>query len=183
MNVVVITEPSIEPITLEKAKLQLDILSSETEDDTLINAYIKAARQYCERFLNRKLITTEIEFVDDCFSSNIIALSLPVAQVTSVTYVDDNGDTQTLDSAKYNTDVSGDTPRIQAVDSWPSTKSIIGAVKIRATAGYGAAATDVPEPIINAMLLMIRDWYDNPADRIHRMPTRAESLLLPYIRY
>lgn len=183
MGIVVITEPAIEPVTLDKAKMQLDIESDETSEDSLITGYIKAARQYCERFLNRKLITTTIEFVDGCFPSNIIALSLPVAQVTSITYVDDAGDTQLLDSSAYVVDVSGDTPAIQVVDSWPSTKAILGAVKIRATAGYGPAITDVPEPIINAMLLMIRDWYDNPADRIHKMPTRSESLLQPYIRY
>ena len=48
-----------EPVTLNEIKAQCRI--EHNADDDLLNSYIKAAREYCEGFLNIKLVEDEQE--------------------------------------------------------------------------------------------------------------------------
>lgn len=48
-----------EPVSLAEAKQQLRV--EFTEDDTLIQGYITAAREICESFLNQPLVAAEGE--------------------------------------------------------------------------------------------------------------------------
>lgn len=52
-------EPWREPVSLAEAKAQLRV--EFTEDDTLIQGYITAAREICESFLNVPLVAAEGE--------------------------------------------------------------------------------------------------------------------------
>jgi hypothetical protein len=65
-------------------------------------------------------------------------------------------------------------------ESWPATRAQLGAVNITYTAGY----TAVPEPIIQAMYLMIGDMYDNreavSQGNEYRANPTACNLLYPY---
>ena len=63
----VVTPAASEPITLEEAKNFLRVDGSD--DDALIGALISAAREMCEQYTRRILVTTTIDEYFDGFRS------------------------------------------------------------------------------------------------------------------
>ena len=159
MAVTVITPPATEPCSLTEIKAQLG--QTLDTDDTLIGRKITAAREYVERMTGRTLIDTTLELVLDVFPRAAIAVpNGPLSSVTSVTYIAADGTETVLDSGAYTVDTDSD--RIApGDDGWPSTDSAINAVRVRYVAGYGDEATDVPEPLREAILLLSAHWYEN----------------------
>jgi len=163
MALKLITGPTVEPVTLEEAKthLRVDI----TDDDNLITALIKTAREYCENFQNKAYYTQTWELVLDKFpAENYIKIPKPPLQsVTSVIYKDNEGTETTLDASKYIADTDSEPGRIVLAygESWPSfTPYPVGAVRIRFTTGHDDISK-VPQMVKQAMLLLIGHWYEN----------------------
>jgi uncharacterized phiE125 gp8 family phage protein len=155
------TAPATEPVTLDEAKLHLRVTCAA--DDAYITALIKAARRHAELYQGRSYITQTLELRMDFFPQFLIELPRPPSiSVTSIKYIDSNGDTQTLDASKYTTDFNSYVARIVPAynESWPTTRRVIDAVTIEYEAGYGAAS-DVPETIKQAIYLLLTIWYDN----------------------
>jgi len=74
-------------------------------------------------------------------------------------------------------------PRIVITDSWPATYDKINAVEIIYSAGYGAAGSNVPKPLKQAMYLILGHLYENReqvGDIQHEIPFGAEILMSPY---
>ncbi len=116
---------------------------------------IASARLTAETRLKRYLITQTIDFYLDGFSGDI---KLPPFQsVTSITYTDSDGATQTLATDQYVAEMSKIT--LAYGESWPETRQQNNAVKIRLVVGYGNASA-VPACIKNWMLIRIKQAYD-----------------------
>lgn len=166
MGYIVTSGPATEPLTLAEAKLHLRV--ETTEDDTLITSIIKAARVAIENYLDQKLVTqTVAEYFDTFPLSGALGLSFwPVASITSITYTDTDGATQTWAGANYDVDLYGQFGRGPAriypayLQNFPLTREEMNAVAITYVAGYGAAA-DVPDLIKAAMRLLIAEMYEN----------------------
>jgi uncharacterized phiE125 gp8 family phage protein len=155
------TQPAIEPVTLDEAKLNLRV--DCTADDALITALIVAARRWCEQYENRAYITQTITAKTFWLLSEII-LPLPLLQsVTSITYVDLAGDTQTLSNTLYDVDTFREPGRVTRAfnATYPSVRGDINGVTIVYKAGYGDASTDVPQETIQAIQLFIAHLYEN----------------------
>lgn len=163
-----VTAPPLEPLTLDEAKAHCRV--DGATDDALLTALVQVAREWCEGVTERALVTQTWRLTLDAFPLDPrdpcapIRLPRPPLQaVTSVQYVDATGATQTLDPAQYVVE-PGTLPgqiRLAYGAAWPMTRRQPGAVTITYTAGYGAAATDVPAALRQAMLLMIGDLYAN----------------------
>lgn len=170
------TAPSSEPITLSEAKLYLRVDNSA--DDALITALITAARETVERYTSRALVTQTVTQVLDGFPGFGFRLAVhPVQSITSITYKDSNGDTQTLASSIYMLD-NYEMPNavvLKANQQFPSTYDETNAVTVVYVAGE--AAGNVPKAILQAMYLTIADFYENRTDYVKRLPTAAEYLL------
>jgi uncharacterized phiE125 gp8 family phage protein len=69
--------------------------------------------------------------------------------------------------------------------SFPLPGKAAGGIEIAFTAGYGAAASDVPAPIRQALLLLVAHWYEH-RDPIEIgtdatiIPAAVSELLQPY---
>ena len=182
----VTTEPTVEPVSLDEAKNHLKI-DDFTDDDTLITSLITTARQWCEGFQNRAFITQTITVKLDKFPSGSKPIRLPqppASVVTSITYIDVDGDTQTLAASVYDVDTSSEPARIALAynQSWPSIRGDINSVTIVFVAGYGAAAGSVPGPVKQAMLLLIGHFYEHREAVVDgvvvtKVPLAVESLL------
>lgn len=136
--------------------------TSNTTSDPYLQALIKTARVSAEGITRRVLITQTIDRVLDAFPAGDIYLAkTPLQSVTSISYVDENGDTQVLDSNLYQVDTKSAPARISPAfgEEWPTTRCVLNAVTIRFVAGYGAASA-VPEGIKLWMLTRIKDHFE-----------------------
>lgn len=197
----VTTGPATEPVSTADAKTHLRVDTSD--EDSYIDALVVAARKKVEESLQRALITTQFTMYLDAFPADIIfvpnlsyhdydpAVRLPrspVQSVDAIKYIDTEGTQQTLAASKYRTDLKSLVPRITAAyaETWPTTRPVMNAVEIDFTAGYGDNATDVPEPIIHAIKIMISTWYDQGRSGVilngtaQSIPMTADFLLGPY---
>src|SRR5512134_4027569 len=88
MNLRVITPPTVEPVSVETAKLFLRV--DGTDEDTLITSLVMGARETGEELARRAFITQTLEMiVDDWPPKFVLALMRPPLQsVVSVKYYD-----------------------------------------------------------------------------------------------
>lgn len=160
-----VTPPDGEPIDRTEAKAHLRV--TVTDEDSLIDSLIQAAREHVESVTRRALLTQTWDLKIGAFPCGDAPLELPNAplvSVTSVSYVDTAGVTQTWASSNYTvTAPSGPhagfgciTPVYGAY--WPATQDVINAVTVRFVAGYGKKE-DVPESIKAAMKVLIGTWF------------------------
>ncbi len=135
--------------------------STNTTSDPLLRMLITAARRAAELNLHRYLITQTLDAYLDQFPCDEIRLP-PLQSVTSITYTDTAGETQTLAADQYRVDAVSEPARITPAygTRWPVTLEQTHAVIIRFVAGYGAAAA-VPETIKHWMLLRIQTLWEN----------------------
>lgn len=193
MGLRLILAPAIEPVTLIAAK---EHLRANDDEDGLIQTLIYAAREYAQGYTGRALITQTWEFTASGFPSYYESyfygtLKLPLGKlqsVTSVSYVNEAGATQTLAASDYQVDTSNDSAgRITPAFGkyWPTTRAgVLEAVTVRFIAGYGLAAA-VPFSIKAAMLLIIGHLFANREatgpDNLQNLPMGVEALLAPYV--
>lgn len=180
-----IAPPDIEPIDLSEATEHLRGIVPDDEA-TLVEALIVAARERAETFTERGFISQAWAFYCDEFPAGVVRLPLtPVMSVESIKYFDTSGVEQTLDPAEYFVDTKSKPARLVPVTSWPSTFCRPNSITIAATVGYGTEASDVPQTIKQAMLLMVADMYENRETVIvgtisSSIPMTAELLLQPF---
>jgi uncharacterized phiE125 gp8 family phage protein len=87
----------------------------------------------------------------------------PLASVTSLKYYDTSNTLQTLvENTDFTVDLRSEPARIEPEygTSWPSTRDRFNAVYLTYVAGYGAAGTDCPEWAIQAIMLLVANWYE-----------------------
>lgn len=157
----VITPPA-ESITRDEAKLHLRLITDPADasthpDDTAIDGLITGAREYAEHYTQRSIGSQTLELPLDEFPASDAAIELPLGPVTaltSITYTDTDGGAQTLTGAQLD-DYSVPARLFPAYGtSWPATRCVPNAVKVRYVAG-GAA----PEQVKTAMLIHIQLHY------------------------
>ena len=164
-----VSGPAVEPISLADTKthLRVDIV----DDDAYIATLISSAREYCEDYLDRSLISTQWLMKMDNFGHGIAGIEIPrppMAQTgttttVAVTYtLNTGGTTTTLSASDYRVDRAATPGRIYPLygGSWPSHISDANAVTVTWYSGYGPTAASVPSQIKHAMLMLIGTWYE-----------------------
>lgn len=189
MALVLTTPPASEPVSLVEAKAQCRVEISD--DDDLIEGLIRSARQWAERFTRRAFITQQWMYVRDDWPQDAdwFRIPLPPLQsVESVQYQVADGTLYTLSASDYTVDTISEPGRIALADgaSWPSDDLYpVNGVRVQFTAGYGNQGSNVPQPIRQAILLLVGHWYENreavTVGAVAReVPFAVEALLWPY---
>lgn len=171
------TAPTVEPVTVQEMREYLSL--GGTEDDTLLTGLITAARAALEKITGRTFVTTTYQLYFDGFSFLPVKLARPPVQsVSSITYVDEDGVTQTLSSSLYTVDVSSLYGRVSPAygESWPTTRAQDNAVCIEFKAGYGDAAASVPEPLKIAIKMLAADVYEHREANVEIALSKNRSL-------
>jgi uncharacterized phiE125 gp8 family phage protein len=135
--------PDVEPLSLAEAKLWLRL--DTTAEDALVASLITENRRRAERVTGKALVTQTWRLNLDCFPRWEIAVGMPpLASVSSIAYVDEDGATQTVDAADYLVDANSVPARITPayLEVWPDTRAQLNAVTITFVAGTSAAAVD-----------------------------------------
>lgn len=160
MALTLITAPATEPVTRDEAKLA-STAEGSAHDDHFDDVWVPAAREQAEHRLGRALITQTWELTLDEFPSVAIILPRPPLQsVTSIKYLDPDGQQQTLDALDYQVVTKSIRGYVQPAygKQWPAIRRGPGSVQVTYVAGYGSAA-DVPSSIKQWILMAVATWY------------------------
>lgn len=181
MPAILIEQPAIEPLTLTEAKAFLRV--EHDVDDELIASLLKAARCAVEAAARRVLITQGWRIVLDGWPASglIIAPVSPLRSVTAARLRAADGSASDLDLAAFTPDTVRLPGRIgfdRGAVAAPGRR--IAGIEIEITAGHGETAASVPEPLRQAMRLLIARHYES-RDRIEgSLPDGVAALIAPY---
>lgn len=153
--------PTVEPVSVGELK---DHARWDSDDLTSkMQGHLISARSSFEKATQRALTIQTWALTLDCFPEDEIELRrCPVQSVTSITYLDGNGVSQTLSTSVYTTVVRSEPARIalRYGQSWPTTYPQAGAVTVTFVAGYGTDGTSVPEEAKEAIWCRALDQFD-----------------------
>lgn len=200
---VLITDATLEPVTDQQA---LDHLREDPSKISQVKLYVKAARQSIEAELISVQLTQAIYELqmDDWFSDPVTGsyvdnnnsyLTLPrcpLVSIVSIKYDDVAQVEQTLAAPNYFSDTASLPGRLQWSSSatLPGTFSKPNCIRIRYTAGYGAANPNdggqsaVPAPLKAAVLMRLGQLYEKRSEEFEGSLTPisvgVERLIAPF---
>jgi len=182
--------------------------TTNTTLDPTIVALVSAVRERAEAATGRQLLTATYDLVLDSFPCGVQPFELglhwtvdrignmfldiprpPLQSVTSITYVDTAGATQTWSSANYLVDKpSGPRCRRGRIAPaygvvWPFTQAQINAATVRFVAGYGATGASVPALVRQALLMDLTALYEHRGDEATPVPAFAASIYRAHKSY
>lgn len=157
----VLTEPTVEPVTLAEAKQHCRV-DTDT-DDAYLAALISAARQFCASYMDETFLPTQYVMRLDRFPLEITLPRPPMvssgsATVVSITYTLNDRTTATLDTSTYRVDRDSVPGAIRPLynETWPTHLHDTGSISVT---WWGGRAT-VPQRVRSAMLMLIGMWYE-----------------------
>jgi uncharacterized phiE125 gp8 family phage protein len=179
----ILNGPAVEPLSLTEAKRVLRI--DHADDDAVVVSLIKAARQRIEGRTGRALITQGWRIVMDAWpwGGRVALPVMPAQAVTAVRVFNALGVAQTFTPPVYRL-VPGTEPPLLDVSAVPAPGKARDGIEIDVTAGYGPAASDVPEPLRQAMRLMVAHAYAavgaDGRKPVEPEPAEIRDLIAPY---
>lgn len=160
MPAFLLTPPAAEPLTLAEAKLFLRV--EHDDDDDLIGTLVRGARGHVEAKTRRALITQTWRLVLDAWPGDgrIAPILGPLRDVVAARVFDAGNVAQPADAQAF---VINSAAGVIAFTPWavaaPGRSS--AGIELDIEAGYGNAAADVPEPLRQAVRLLLAHWYEH----------------------
>lgn len=183
MPAILVGPPTVEPVTLAMAKAHLRI--GHGEEDQPIAALIAAARRVAEArtglcFIKQRWLCLYDRWPED----GIILLTVsPLIVVVEVAVFAADGVKTVLDPLVLDADGAAQPPRLlrKSGASWPAPGRSFNGVGITVDAGFGVTPDSVPEPLRQAILLLVGHWYAHRGDdSAPQLPAGVAALLAPY---
>jgi uncharacterized phiE125 gp8 family phage protein len=186
MALVLTSSPAVEPVTVAEVKAQARI--DGTAEDALIASLILTSRLHVEAALGLALITQSWRWSFDRWpvEPSLPMPLRPVQAITSVKVLAADGTPATIAASDYVLEGDGLPPRIVRTGAlFPQPGRAVAGIEIAFTAGFGAAAADVPAPIRQAVLLLAVHWYDHRdpleiGSPLAAVPDAVSGLLMPF---
>jgi uncharacterized phiE125 gp8 family phage protein len=180
------TGPTEEPVTLGLAKQWLRV--SADDQDAIIAALITAARQKVEDDTGYALFTSTYTYaIDQAPAGGIITVPIaPLASVTSITSYSTADVSAVVAASVYRVDIQSVPGRIVLKDgqAWPTGLRPQSGLVVVCVAGHATIAA-IPEPLVQAMRLLISQWYEQRESVIvgttaSEVPLAYDALIAPY---
>ena len=183
MAYVMVQGPAVEPVSLAEARAHLRV--GIADDDALISSLIIAARRVAEARTGLCFISQRWQaFRDGWPPDGVIPLGQwPVRVVEELAVYGEDDQKAVIDPAHYVVDFTSRPARLLLRGSrqWPRPGRMINGIGLRVEAGYGTAAADVPQPLREAVLLLVAHWYGQRGDEQGPgLPVSLGSLLDPF---
>lgn len=194
MNIITITAPPVEPVTLSEVydHLRLDPDGSPPEHplDATLRRQVQGAREYVEKRTRRALVQQRLLLVveGDTCARKVELLRPPVQTVHSVSYYDPDNVLQVIDPTSYF--VTDDlVPQLRWIAGYslPATDPARDALRIEYTAGYEAVGSPadyragIPAALKDAVLLGVELRHAQLSPQQREALDRAlESILTGY---
>ncbi|MCI0999200.1 hypothetical protein HWD97_03800 [Ochrobactrum sp. C6C9] len=172
---------TVMPVTLAEAKAHVGAIGF-TDDDPQLEGFIKAAVANLEKTLTLALVDQTWRQDMGCWSTITILQPGPIKEVSSVKYVDENGDMQTFPTSSYGlfADVSGYFLQIFGA-ALPRLANRPDAVSVTYSCGFEADA--FPPELKTAILLHVGLLYSFRGDpQVPRIEENSayQALIWPY---
>lgn len=169
--------PTVEPLTLAEAK-QYAVVTQD-DDNALVSALVRAAREGAETYLGRALYTQTWKYTQSAWSDVMwLPMAAPLQSVSTVQYYATDGTLTTLSSTYYTVDTTSEPGRLlrAANQSWPALQTDRSGPLVIVTyvCGYTSVAS-IPEIIKLALRIAVAQA---DADRIGESTSKTvESIL------
>ncbi|MFN7317950.1 MAG: hypothetical protein ACK5S6_00440 [bacterium] len=178
-----VTGPTVEPLTLNEAKKQLEISTSDTTHDVQLAQAIQEAREQWEHDTDSVCCYQTWKIRVQSLADRLALPKRPIQSITSITYFDGNNASQTLSASLYQLHINEFRLAYQA--TLPATSARWDAWTINYRCGYSQDATLVPAIAKRAMLLLVGHYFENRdmlmSDAIQTMKP-YESLVMKFMR-
>ena len=186
MGLMQLSGPSAEPLTLDEIRAHVRVDGGM--EDALLQSLLLTSRLHIEAALGLALITQRWRLVLDLWPQDgVVDLPLsPVLSIDEIRVLGRDGTVHVVAGSDYQLDASARPARIVRHEgSWPGPGRKVAGIEIDFTAGFGGTSNDVPEPVRQALLLLVAHWYEHrdpieigtPATAVPHAVTR---LLNPY---
>ncbi len=176
--------PAVEPVSVPEMRgyLRLD----HEDEDALIAGLIKAGRLLVEAASRRILVESRWRLVLDRWPPGRV-LRLPLSPLIALERVelrDELGAWNDLDLALFDASPEADPPRIRVAAAVPEPGQPHGGIAIELKAGFGPTAQAIPEPLRQAVRMLVARWFENRGDLAgpQALPADVQALLLPFQR-
>ncbi len=188
MGLTLVSAATAEPVSVDEQKEHLRF--DGDDDDAYINSCVVAARQWIEGQTKRAMITQTWDYGIDYIwpvkhGQHTIEFPLnPIATQGSpetiiITYVDSDGNSQTLASTQYiiaaRTHNSFIVPAYGV--TWPAVRRVPDAITVRFVAG--TAADSVPQELKQAVMILAGHYYEH-RETDADVPSSVEALVSPF---
>lgn len=192
MKYKIVTQVLTEPVSLSEARkhLRIEAFGSPAKhpDDRYVEGLIAASREWCEQYTRRALATQTVDYALNGFPEVIELPLAPLQSVTSITYLDQAGTSQTLSTSVYYIDYFDSKIYLNSNQVWPATSNRENSVIVEYVAGYDEEDTPLPNPIKSAILLLVGSFYENRQEdqmagtrvSFNSLPMGVYNLLQPY---
>ena len=184
MPSILLSGPAAEPIALAHAKQHLRV--EHDDDDDIIAALIAGSRIHVETQTRRALIAQSWRLGRDVWpdSGFVAVLPVPLIALDAARIHKADGTTQAIAVGSFIVDKATAPARLGfARGALPIPERPLAGIEIDVTCGYGDAPEDVPEPLRQAIRLLVAHWYENRglvADQVAMLPQTAAALIAPF---
>lgn len=183
MPLALLSGPAIEPLTLADVKSWVKV--TDGADDLLLQTLIASARLAIEAATGRLLISQQWRLTLDAWpiSAAVDLRLMPVRAISRLRVMDVSAAFIDVAPASYTLDAGDDRARLIFLTPPPAPASAFGGIQIDLVAGYGDAASAVPEPLRLAMRQLVAFWHANRGDAEplpERLPAQVAALVAPF---
>ena len=208
-GVTVDTAETADVVSVTEIKRQLRIATSDSTFDTMLGVVRDASISISKEYLNRSLVNRTLKLSLDTipYQEDVIpdkeGISVgpyitkrkrsvylpfsPLGSVSSVITYDDSDTATTMSSSKYYVDTASEIGRVvlRTGETWPDMLRVANALEVTYVAGYGAAASDVPDSIRQGILILAAHLFENPdlvirGDSVSQVPALVSACWNPY---
>ncbi len=158
-------DPVQEIVSVTEAKQHCRALMDVPDEDAVISAYVRAAREIGEGHTGRGWFTQTWRLVSDEWADVLpLPMAGPLQSVTSIKYYDSDGALQTLATSVYTVDTSSQpgTVSLASGQTWPSLQSDRRAWRIEIIYVVGQSSLGaIPSSFKIGTLLLVDHLWEN----------------------
>lgn len=162
MRKVLIVPATFKPFEVAQIKLRPELRVAGSADDLIIADLLQSAVEAYEEYTDQILCLSTWDLYLDAFpDADGIETPAPLSSVTSISYLDSTGASQSLASSVYAVDTTHPLAGrivLKSSQSWPAVIDQINCVTVRIVAGYANAAS-ISQRIRDGLLAKVQEIY------------------------